>query len=149
MADISKIEEMLKHRNPFLFIDTIEKISSHHITTSYFLSKTHTLLQGHFPGNPIMPGVLLIEGIAQSAGFLILYNVIKEKECKPEELDHESFLVKVNSVKFKKIVVPDSKIEFKVKVAPLMSDFYEAVGQVYGDQKLVAVGAVTLYFKLI
>ena len=91
----------------------------------------------------------MIEGIAQSAGFLILYNVIKEKECKPEELDHESFLVKVNSVKFKKIVVPDSKIEFKVKVAPLMSDFYEAVGQVYGDQKLVAVGAVTLYFKLI
>ena len=149
IPDIHSVKEILKHRDPFLFIDHVEEITASDIVTTFSLSKEHVVFQGHFPGNPVMPGVLLIEGIAQSAGFLIMHNSIDEKSCSPSELDHDSFLVKVNSMKFKRIVTPDSTLHFKVKLTPLVSDFYDAVGQVYVNQKLVAVGSVTLYFKLL
>ena len=147
--DKNTIKDILHHRDPFLFVDTANYISKDQIETSYFLSNTHAVFDVHFPGNPIMPGVLLIEAIAQSAGILIIYNVIQEKKCDLKCLKHESFLVKVNTVKFKKKITPDSTITIKVKLSSVLSEFYEAVGQVYVDQKLAAVGSVTLYFKLL
>jgi 3-hydroxymyristoyl/3-hydroxydecanoyl-(acyl carrier protein) dehydratase len=146
--DATEIRKMLRHREPFLFIDSIEDISEDTIEASLKILENNFFLKGHFPTDPVMPGVLLIEAMAQAAGFLIAYNLSKENSIKGEN-GHDFFLAKVNSVKFKDKIVPPSELRIKVKVNPSMiENFCEASGQIYVDGELKALGSLTLYLKM-
>ena len=142
------IKELLKHREPFLFIDTVNFMDDNKIETSLRIMKEDIQFKGHFPDNPIMPWVLLIEAIAQSSGYLIVNKVVQENKCRPDKLDYDSYLVKVNSAKFKEKIFPETTITFKATVKPIMSDFFEVIGQAYVENKLKAACNLTLYFKL-
>lgn len=75
--NLVEIKQILKHREPFLFIDSIDLISSDTVEASSSVLQNNLFFEGHFPGDPIVPGVLLVEAMAQTAGFLIAYKFIK------------------------------------------------------------------------
>jgi len=144
--DQSVIKTILKHRDPFLLIDSIEDISDNTIEASLKVLETDIFLKGHFPGDPVIPGVLLIEAMAQTAGFLIAYNLIREKGEKLGNGDYDFFLSKVNSAKFKAKVVPPAILRIKARISPsLMENFCEASGQIFVGNELKAVGNLLLY----
>lgn len=147
--DLKVIRSILRHREPFLFIDSVEEISNDTIEASLKIYQDEFFLKGHFPGDPIIPGVLLIEAMAQTAGFLIAYNLTKEKGVKPGSVEYDFFLLKVNSVKFKAKIIPPATLCIKAKINPsLIENFYETTGQIYVNDEPKATGNLTLYLKM-
>lgn len=146
--DLGAIKLILKHREPFLFIDSIEDISENTIEASLRVLEDDIFLKGHFPGEPVIPGVLLIEAMAQAAGFLIAYNLTKEKGGESGSIEFDFFLSKVNSVKFKAKTIPPAILRIKAKVSPsLVENFYETNGQVYVGDEPKMMGNLLLYIK--
>lgn len=145
--DIIKL--ILKHREPFLFIDFIEDISDNTIEASLRVLEDDFFLKGHFPGEPVIPGVLLIEAMAQTAGFLIAYNLTKEKGGESGSVEFDFFLSKINSVKFKAKIIPPAILRIKAKINPsLVENFYETNGQVYVGDEPKMMGNLLLYIKI-
>ena len=146
--DLDVIKTILKHREPFLFIDSIEDISDNTIEASLKISENETFFNGHFPGDPVIPGVLLIEAMAQTAAFLIAFNLIKKEGVKLGSIEHDFLLVRVNSVKFKAKIVPPTVLRIKAKINPsLMENFYEASGQIYVDDEPKAIGNLLVHIR--
>ena len=144
--DLNAIRAILRHREPFLFIDSVENIANDTIEASLKILQDEFFLKGHFPGDPIIPGVLLIEAMAQTAGFLIAYNLTKEKGVKPGSVEYDFFLSKVNSVKFRAKIIPPAILRIKAKINPsLIENFYETAGQIYVNDELKATGHLTSY----
>lgn len=108
-ADIKRIMELLPHRPPFLMIDrVIDMVPSVSATGIKNVTFNEPHFQGHFPGNPVFPGVLLIEGMAQTAGALCVLS-----RMGGERPEHVYFLT-IDKAKFRKPVVPGDTIEFHV-----------------------------------
>ena len=147
--DLNVIRAILRHREPFLFIDSVEHISNDTIEASLKILQDEFFFKGHFPGDPILPGVLLIEAMAQTAGFLIAYNLTKEKGVKPGSVEYDFFLSKVNSVKFKAKIIPPAIVRIKAKTHPsLIENFYETAGQIDVNDEPKSTGHLTLYLKM-
>ncbi|MDG4945243.1 bifunctional UDP-3-O-[3-hydroxymyristoyl] N-acetylglucosamine deacetylase/3-hydroxyacyl-ACP dehydratase [Weeksellaceae bacterium KMM 9713] len=106
LYDINQIMELLPHRPPFLLIDRIMEVSENHVIGIKNVSMNEPFFVGHFPQEPVMPGVLLVESMAQAAGILFLSNVDDPKA-------YSTYFMKIESVKFKKKVVPGDTIIFK------------------------------------
>ncbi|MDO5656386.1 MAG: bifunctional UDP-3-O-[3-hydroxymyristoyl] N-acetylglucosamine deacetylase/3-hydroxyacyl-ACP dehydratase [Flavobacteriaceae bacterium] len=104
--DINGIMELLPHRPPFLLIDKIMEVSENHVIGVKNVSMNEPYFVGHFPQEPVMPGVLLVEAMAQAAGILFLSNV-------PDPESYSTYFMKIESVKFKKKVVPGDTVIFK------------------------------------
>ena len=98
LRTFEKIKEILPHRDPFLFIDQIQEIGNDYIIGVKFVKEDEDYFQGHFPNEPIMPGVLQLETMAQTGGVLIL-NTVKNPQ------DYLTFFMKIDNAKFKKKVV--------------------------------------------
>ena len=108
MVETAKILEYLPHRYPFLLIDrvlTLELEPEKRLTAIKNVTMNEPFFQGHFPGNPVMPGVLMIEAMAQAAGMLA--HLAAETEGRKGEL---YYLVKVDKAKFNRIVIPGDQI---------------------------------------
>lgn len=146
--DKNKIKEVLKHRDPFLFVDEVIDVSEHKIKASYILKKEQVFFSGHFPDNPIMPGVLLIEAVAQASGIQIVSQLLSRGKCSIENIQYDSYLAKLNSFKFKEKIIPDAILTITAEVAPTpMENLYEVRGQIYVNNKLKAFGSMLLYFQ--
>src|SRR3989338_115205 len=146
--DQEVIKSLVKHREPFLFIDSIIDISDDTIEASSKILEDNLFLKGHFPGDPVVPGVLLVEAMAQTAGFLIAYNLTKEKGEESGSVEFDFFLSKVNSVKFKAKIIPPAILRIKAKISPsLVENFYETSGQVYVGDEPKMMGNLLLYIK--
>lgn len=103
------ITELLPHRKPFLFIDRIISIEgTNKIVAEKKINKKEDYLKGHFPGNPIVPGVLIIESMAQASGIISAYN--------SGELRDIYFLSRVSDVKFNHPVLPGDTLIIKVEI---------------------------------
>ena len=139
-ADIATILNYLPHRYPFLMIDRIIEIDGDDTAIGIKnVTFNEPIFQGHFPGNPVFPGVLIIEGMAQTAGVLCVHAHLKQ--TKP----HSVFFLTIDKAKFRKPVVPGDTIEYHMqKIAHRrMMWWYRGEAKVNG--KLVAeaeVGAV-------
>lgn len=105
--DTQKIMSLLPHRPPFLFVDKIIEISEKHIVGVKNVTMNEYFFEGHFPGEPIMPGVLQIEAMAQTGGILVLSDLDE-----PEK--HSTYFMKIANVKFKKKVIPGDTLIFKI-----------------------------------
>ena len=123
--DTEEIKKLIPHRDPFLFVDTCEIIIPGEYGKSQKLfSANEYFFKGHFPDNPIVPGVIIIEAMAQTAGIVVSYKL--------KEFNEKSVLfMSVNKAKFRKPVRPDEKVSFEVKFINSVRDVYKFEGTCY------------------
>jgi 3-hydroxyacyl-[acyl-carrier-protein] dehydratase len=148
MIKTDLIKKLLKQKKPFLFIDEIKEIGETNIVARFNLQKDEYFLKGHFPEEPVLPGVLLIEMIAQSALFYMVYKLYNENYFQKNNIDYSAYLSKVNYFNFKGHIIPDSDIEIKVDIKEtLFENFYNVKGRIFEKKQLKCFGEIILYFK--
>ncbi len=131
--DQQYIEKKLPHRFPFLLVDKVIEISDTHIVAVKNVTINEWFFQGHFPGNPIMPGVLQIEALAQAGGLLAM-NLMKDGE-------YDTYFLKIDNCKFKQKVVPGDTLLLKMElIAPIRRGICEMRGTVFVGTKVCAEG---------
>lgn len=134
------MEEILKaipHRPPFLFVDTIVELTDTNIKTTRKASPEEEFFKGHYPGNPIMPGVLVCEAIFQSGAILLSRIISNAGEGVP-------VLTRINNAKFKNMVKPGDTLEIEAEIAEKVSNVYFLKGKASVDGKT----AVTVEFAV-
>ncbi|HKJ78019.1 MAG TPA: bifunctional UDP-3-O-[3-hydroxymyristoyl] N-acetylglucosamine deacetylase/3-hydroxyacyl-ACP dehydratase [Prolixibacteraceae bacterium] len=130
--DINQIKELLPHRYPFLMVDKVVKMTDKEVIGVKNITANEPFFQGHFPSEPIMPGVLLIEAMAQTGGILVLSG-FKEK--------YLTYFIRVDNVKFRKKVVPGDTLLFKlILTSPIRRGIATMRGVTYVGSKIVAEG---------
>lgn len=107
--DINKIKELLPHRYPFLMVDKVIEIGSKHIIGIKNITTNEPYFQGHFPEEPVMPGVLQVEAMAQVGGMLVLSQVEEPKT-------YSTYFLKIDNVKFRNKVVPGDTLIFRLNL---------------------------------
>jgi len=131
--DIQKIMNVLPHRYPFIMIDRIiELVPGEKVVALKNVTINEPFFQGHFPGNPIMPGVLMIEAMGQ-AGAVLAAGSLSEKER-----GSLIYFMGMDKVKFRKPVVPGDQIRFEVKFLKRRAKVFKMSGMAFVDEKLVA-----------
>jgi UDP-3-O-[3-hydroxymyristoyl] N-acetylglucosamine deacetylase / 3-hydroxyacyl-[acyl-carrier-protein] dehydratase len=128
--DINAIQKILPHRYPFLLVDKITEFTENEITGVKNVTMNEPYFQGHFPGNPVMPGVLQLEAMAQVGGILLLNKVEN-----PENV--WVYFLAINNARFKKMVIPGDVLTFKLQLDSLKRNICKMVGKGYVDGKLV------------
>lgn len=112
-VDVTRIQQLLPHRYPFLLVDRVVELEPHkRIRAIKNVSINEPFFQGHFPGNPVMPGVLVVEAMAQAGGLL---SQLSEGNGTPRR-DKLFYLVKVDKARFSKMVVPGDQLELEVEL---------------------------------
>ena len=136
--DVNQIMDILPHRPPFLLVDKILEISDKHVVGMKNVTMNEPFFVGHFPGAPVMPGVLQIEAMAQAGGVLVLNTV-------PDPQNYLTFFIKIDNVKFKHPVVPGDTLVFKMELkSPIrrgichMQAFAYANGRLTTEAELMA-----------
>ncbi len=133
MIEIREIMKILPHAYPFLLVDRIvEMESGKRIVGIKNVTYNEPFFPGHFPGRPIMPGVLIVEAMAQTAGILIYQSIDEESRRKP------AFFLGMDNVKFRKPVIPGDQLRFEVEITKHRQSIWGFKGKALVDGKLVA-----------
>ncbi len=131
LYDINDIERMLPHRYPFLLVDKIMEINDESIIGVKNVTMNEPMFQGHFPGNPVFPGVLQIEATAQVGGIFALSKV-------EDPHLYSTYFMKIDNVKFKQKVLPGDTLVFELKLmSPIRRGLVQMAGQAFVNGKLV------------
>ena len=130
--NIEEIKKLIPHRHPFLFVDNCEIIvpGEHGISEKLF-SKEEYFFEGHFPQNPIVPGVIIVEAMAQTAGIVVSYKLREFKE-------KSVLFMSVNKAKFRKPILPNEKVSFEVKFLNSVRDVYKFEGTCFKENVKVS-----------
>jgi UDP-3-O-[3-hydroxymyristoyl] N-acetylglucosamine deacetylase / 3-hydroxyacyl-[acyl-carrier-protein] dehydratase len=137
IMDTVKVMKHLPHRFPFLMVDKIIEISETHIIGVKNVTFNESFFQGHFPDNPVFPGVLQIEGLAQTGGILALHNV-------PDPGNWDTYFLKIDNTKFKAKVVPGDTLIYKMELLePIRRGICHMQGTTYVGNKIVSEGELT------
>ena len=133
--DVPAIQELLPHRYPFLLVDRVVEFEAHKRVLAYKnVTCNEPFFNGHFPGQPVMPGVLVVEALAQAGGLLT-------------QLSHQSgtdgklfYLVKIDGAKFSRMVVPGDRLELEVTLKRVIRNMamYSGIARVDGEQAACA-----------
>lgn len=132
--DTIQIKTKLQHRYPFLLVDKIMAVDETSIFGIKNVTANEPFFQGHFPDQPIMPGVLLIEALGQCGGILVL-NSVEDAE------KYSTYFVKIDGFKFKRMVVPGDTLKLQLEFAgPIRRNMVTMNGRVFVGDHLVAEG---------
>ncbi len=136
MLDIMEIQEILPHRYPLLLVDRITEMEKGKRVVGYKnISISEPAFMGHFPGHPIYPGVMILEGMAQAGGVLAL----KSNDLTKEELANKViYFMSIDKAKFRSPVKPGDKLEYRIEVKKLRGTLIVLDGKAYVDDSLVA-----------
>ena len=133
MIDVKEIIQLLPHRYPFLLVDRIESLKEgEEIVGIKNVSMNEPFFVGHFPGNPIMPGVLIIEAMAQVGGVLAFHSSPKEWA------GSLVYFMGIDKVRFRKPVVPGDQLRLKLTTIRQKQKVFKMRGEAYVDDTLVA-----------
>ena len=131
--DVQAIMKFLPHRYPFILIDRVlELVPGEEVVALKNVTINEAFFQGHFPGNPIMPGVLIIEAMAQAGGILVIESMPPERHGQPV------YFMAMDKVRFRKPVVPGDQIIFKAKLLKLREKAVKMSGKATVEDNLVA-----------
>lgn len=136
MLDVVQIQEILPHRYPFLLVDRITELNEGVSVTGYKnVSISEPVFEGHFPGHPIYPGVMILEGMAQAGGILALKsNGLSNEELKSKVI----YFMSIDRAKFRNPVKPGDRLEYKIEVMKLRGNLIVLDGKAFVDGKLCA-----------
>ncbi|MDD4899027.1 MAG: bifunctional UDP-3-O-[3-hydroxymyristoyl] N-acetylglucosamine deacetylase/3-hydroxyacyl-ACP dehydratase, partial [Candidatus Omnitrophica bacterium] len=131
ILDVSKIKEILPHRQPFLFVDRIIALEKgKHATGLKNVTINDYFFEGHFPGRPVMPGVLILEALAQVGGVMML--------ASEENKGKLAFFLSADNVKFRRTVLPGDQLILKVEAGKIKTRTAQVFGKAYVEDKIVA-----------
>ena len=134
LMDTNDIIKMLPHRPPFLLVDKIFELSKHHVIGLKNVTMNEPFFVGHFPGAPVMPGVLQIEAMAQAGGVLLLNTV-------PDPENYLTLFMKMDNVKFKRPVKPGDTLIFKLElISPIRRGICHMKGMIFANGNLMTEG---------
>src|SRR5579863_9077155 len=141
ILDTNEIQKILPHRYPFLMVDAILEMERFkRIVGVKNVSINEGVFQGHFPGQPILPGVLILEAMAQTGGLLLLQEV-------PDREEKLLYFVAVDDARFRRPVVPGDQLKVEMKVISWRGDFCKLEGRATVDGQLAA--EATLMCKMV
>jgi UDP-3-O-[3-hydroxymyristoyl] N-acetylglucosamine deacetylase / 3-hydroxyacyl-[acyl-carrier-protein] dehydratase len=137
VLDILEVSRRLPHRYPFLLVDKIIELSTNHVVGIKNVTMNEAFFQGHFPENPVFPGVLQIEAMAQTGGILALHNV-------PDPGNWDTYFLKIDNTKFKAKVLPGDTLILKMELLePIRRGIVHMQGTAYVGSKIVSEGELT------
>src|SRR4249919_4370113 len=134
-VDVIKIQSLLPHRYPFLLVDRVIELDPHkRIRAIKNVTINEPFFQGHFPGHPVMPGVLVLEALAQAGGLLTQLSAAAAGAVNGEE--KLFYLVKIDNARFSRMVVPGDQLMLEVKLKRMIRNMamYECAASVDGKQ---------------
>ncbi|QKE29939.1 3-hydroxyacyl-[acp] dehydratase [Arcobacter acticola] len=136
MLDIMQIQEILPHRYPLLLVDRITEMELKQSIKGFKnVSISEPAFQGHFPGHPIYPGVLILEGMAQAGGVLAL----KSSDLTDEEMKNKViYFMSIDKAKFRTPVRPGDRLDYELEVIKMKSSLMVLKGQAFVDGKVCA-----------
>ena len=136
MLDVIEIQKILPHRYPFLLVDKVTEMTEGDSVSAYKnISISEPVFQGHFPGHPIYPGVMILEGMAQAGGILALKSSgLTDEEIKQKVI----YFMSIDGAKFRSPVKPGDKLEYKIKVLKLRKNLIVLDGKAYVGETLVS-----------
>lgn len=131
LYDINGIMKILPHRPPFLFIDKIIELTDRHVVGVKSVTMNEWFFPGHFPGAPVMPGVIQVEAMAQVGGILVLNTV-------PDPENYLTYFLKIDNTKFRDMVMPGDTIIFHLElIAPIRRGICHMLGKAYVGGRIV------------
>ena len=135
--NIQDIIKILPHRYPFILIDRIDEVKpGEYVNAIKNVTINEPYFQGHFPGQPVMPGVLSLESIAQTTAFLMLYEL-------DDPLKKNMFISRVDGVRFRRLIVPGDQLHINIRLKSKKLTLYKFEGTIKIDGKLAVQAIIT------
>ena len=135
--NIQDIIKILPHRYPFILIDRIDEVKpGEYVNAIKNVTINEPYFQGHFPGQPVMPGVLSLESIAQTTAFLMLYEL-------DDPLKKNMFISGVDGVRFRRLIVPGDQLHINIRLKSKKLTLYKFEGTIKIDGKLAVQAIIT------